>query len=117
MDYTTEMADGVRVVRVQGQWTGDAGNEQLRAALKEWLAAGERRFIFDLGGVHLITSVGLGSLVGAYSSCAREGAALRLAGLSERNRRVGYVSRILDLFDEFEDVPSALRSFKGPARG
>ena len=113
MEYTTEIADGVRVVRIQGHWTGDAGHDRLRADLKQWLAGGERRFIFDLSGIHLIASVGLGALVGAYSSCAREGAVLKLAGLSERNRRVGYVSRILDLFDEFEDVPSALRSFTG----
>jgi anti-anti-sigma factor len=116
MIYTSDQSGGVRIVRVTGNWTGDPSNERLRTDLRQWLGTGERHFVFDLSGVPLIASIGLGTLVSAYSTCSREGALLKLAGLSERNRKVAYVTRILDLFEEYDDVDAALRSFVGQAK-
>jgi anti-anti-sigma factor len=111
MKITNEERDGVRVFHLDGNWTDGPEGGALRKALKEALDAGERRFVIDLSGIELLNSIGLGGLVSCYSSTTREGGTLKISGLSERNRRAAFVSRILDLFEEFPDVDQAVASF------
>lgn len=110
MPITTkdEFVDGVRVVHLSGTWTSGPDDDPLRKSHAEWLASGETRFVFDMQGIELLNSIGLGRLVTYYTSTAREGGRLALSGLSDRNRRAAYVARILDLFEEFIDVEAAV---------
>jgi anti-sigma B factor antagonist len=112
MKYTSELMEGVRVIRTTGDWTGGPDNDTLRDGFKKWLGAGERSFVLDMSGLHLLTSMGLGGLVACYSSCAREGGRVDLCGLSDRHRRAAYVARILDLFEEHESLEHALRKLR-----
>ena len=108
MDFKTEMRENIRVIHIKGHWTGGHDDDPLRAQFKSWVADGERKFVMDFTGVDLLNSVGLGSLVGYYTTLAREGGRVALASMSERHRRAAYVARILDLFDEFESVDDAI---------
>jgi len=105
---TNELVDGVRVVHLSGSWTSGPDDDPLRASHTEWLEAGEKRFVFDMAGIDLLNSIGLGRLVTYYTSTARQGGRLALSGLSDRNRRAAYVARILDLFEEFIDTEAAV---------
>lgn len=112
MRITEESRDGVRIYHLEGNWTDGPEGGALRTSLKEALAAGERNFVVDMQAVELLNSIGLGGLVSCYSSTTREGGRLKICGLSERNRRAAFVSRILDLFEAFDDVEQAVASFQ-----
>lgn len=105
---TDELVQGVRVVHLSGSWTSGPDDDPLRAQHAAWLQAGDTRFVFDMTGLELLNSIGLGRLVTYFTSTAREGGRMALAGLSDRNRRAAYVARILDLFEEFDDVDAAV---------
>jgi anti-sigma B factor antagonist len=112
MKYASEVVDGVRVIRVEGHWTGGHDDDALRDAFKGWVREGERLFVMDLGRVDLLNSVGLGALVAYYSTLARETGHIKLAGMSDRHRRAAYVARILDLFDDHPHVDEALAAYR-----
>jgi anti-sigma B factor antagonist len=111
MQFSSELRDGVRIYRLSGNWTDGPEALRMRVALKGHLEAGERSFVVDLVEVGLINSIGLGGLVSCYSSVNRENGTLKISGLSERNRRALFVSRLVDLFEAFDDVDAAVASF------
>jgi len=117
MKFQSEVDRGIRVIHLEGHWTGGQEDRAFRESFKGWLGAGERRFVIDLTGTGLLSSIGLGGLVACYSSCAREGAAVKLSGMSERHRRAGYVSHILELFEEYPTAAEAVASFGDGVEG
>ena len=114
--FTDETARGVRVVHLTGSWTAGPDDDPLRVAFARWLDSGERAFVMDMSGLDLLNSIGLGTLVTYYTKASREGGRVALAGLTERNRRAAYVARILDLFEEFDDVDEAVEVVASTSR-
>ena len=112
MQFTSELQDGVRVLRLSGNWTDGPEAARLRDAIKESLEGGDRAFVVDLEGVGLMNSIALGGLVQCYSSVHRADGELKLSGLSDRNRRAIFVSRLIDLFEEYDSIAQAVASFK-----
>lgn len=114
MEFQSEQKSGVRVISLQGHWTGGHDDDDLRRELVNRVEGGERDFVFDMSGVDLLNSIGLGRLVSYYTTLTREGGRISLAGLQDRHRRAAYVARILDLFDDYEEVGQAV---EGMAKG
>ncbi len=114
MEINSELRDGIQVLSIKGDWTSGPSGVELRDQILGLIAEGHKRFVLELSQLGLLNSIGLGGLVSCFSSATREGAQVRLAGMSARNRRAAFVSRILDLFDEFPDLEAALADF-GPA--
>ena len=108
--YETESHGEVRVIAVSGSWTGGHDDDPLREEFRQWMQEGRKRFVIDLSGVELLNSIGLGKLVSYYTTLAREGGVVALAGMSDRHRRAAYVARILDLFEEYKDREEAVRA-------
>lgn len=117
MEFQSQVKSGVRVIELAGHWTGGHDDDDLRAALLEWVGEGDRLFVFDMSGVDLLNSIGLGRLVSYYTTLTREKGKISLAGLQERHRRAAYVARILDLFDDFDDVEQAVSTMARQAEG
>jgi anti-sigma B factor antagonist len=95
-------ANGVQVVTFQGRVTFGRQTEQCRATLKDLAAAGEKRFLFDLGGVEYVDSAGIGFLVSCLTSLGQVGAKLRLAEPPERVRHVLGITRLNTVFEIFD---------------
>lgn len=108
MKFQSEQHGGVRVISVEGAWTGGHDDNELRDEFKSQVEEGQTRFVMNLAGVDILNSVGLGALVSYYTTLARNDGKIVLAGMSERHRRAAYVARILDLFEDYDDVPAAL---------
>ncbi len=108
--YTiTKDANGVQVVTFQGRMTFGRQTEQCRANLKDLLAAGDRRFLFDLAGVEWVDSAGIGFLVSCLTSLGQAGARLRLTGPPERVRHALEITRLDTVFEIYDDVQAAMR--------
>jgi anti-sigma B factor antagonist len=102
----------VIVVALEGNITLGEASGDLRDAIKDLLAAGEKNIVLDLAEVSYIDSAGLGELIGAWVSCARAGAALRLLHLQRRVKGLMQVTRLLTVFECFEDREEAIHSFE-----
>lgn len=79
----------------------------LRDAIRRLLDSGRKRILLNLGGVSAIDSSGLGTLVSCHATARREGASLRLYGLSARISDLMAVTKLATVFDLYEDEKAA----------
>lgn len=104
--------DGVTILELSGRITLGEGSVQLRDAIRDLIAKGQRRILLDLGEVNYIDSSGLGELVSAYTSAKNQGASLKLLKLTKKVHDLLQLTKLYTVFDIYDDEASAVASFK-----
>jgi len=104
--------DGVNVLELSGRITLGEGSVQLRDAIRDLIAKGQKRILLDLGEVNYIDSSGLGELVSAYTTVKNQGAALKLLKLTKKVHDLLQLTKLYTVFDIYDDEASAIASFK-----
>ena len=82
----------------------------LRETIRELLARGEDNIILNLQKVPYIDSAGIGELVTALVGARRQGGCLRLLSLTPKVREVLDITKLLTVFQVFENEAEALDS-------
>jgi anti-sigma B factor antagonist len=108
---STRTLDGVLVVDCSGRLVFGEESASLRDTVKNLLAQSPR-VVLNLREVNYIDSGGLGTLVSLYTSARNAGGAVKLASLSQRVGDLLQITKLLTIFEVFEDEESAARSFK-----
>jgi anti-sigma B factor antagonist len=103
--------DGVTVVNCQGRIVFGEESSHLRDYLKQVLAS-SRKLILNFSGVSYIDSGGLGTLVGVYSSARSAGADIKLTGLGQRLRDVLQITKLVTVFEVYDNEPQAIAAFQ-----
>ena len=102
----------VVILQVNGEVTYGKGSDVLlRTSVDDVLAEGHRKVILDVTGVSYVDSAGLGQLAQVHANATASQAALRLVGVSKRLRDLLAATRLLPLFQVFENEQAALASF------
>ena len=101
----------VIVIGLSGNITLGEASGALRDTVKDTAAAGSKKILLDLGGVGYIDSAGLGELVGSYATCERAGAKLKLLNLTKKVQGLMQMTRLLTVFEAFDDEAEAVKSF------
>ncbi|MGC9224294.1 MAG: STAS domain-containing protein [Terracidiphilus sp.] len=104
--------DGVTVLDLSGRITLGEGSVQLRDAIRDLIAKGQRYILLDLGEVSYIDSSGLGELVSAYTTAKNQGATLKLLKLTKKVHDLLQLTKLYTVFEIFDDEASAIASFK-----
>jgi anti-sigma B factor antagonist len=102
----------VSILDVKGKITMGEGDVQLRDEVKSLMAKGKTKILVDLGGVNMIDSSGLGELVGCYTTVTKQGGQMKLLNLTKRVNDLLQITRLLTVFEVFNDEKAALASFK-----
>jgi anti-sigma B factor antagonist len=112
MDIKERIIDDVVVLSIVGDITmSDSGAPLLAANIKGALQAGYTRLVLDLGGVRYVDSGGLGEIVHAYTSVTNGGGTIKLLNLTRRLKDLMAVTKLLTVFDSFDQESEALASF------
>ena len=114
MEIESRLQGDVLVLAPEGKMAIGAGEACVRAAIREALAAGQRKLLVDMKGVTMLDSSGVGELIGGYTSAVNKGGALKLARLTPRVREILVATQLTGILESYDDVPSALRSFASP---
>ncbi|MGD0227636.1 MAG: STAS domain-containing protein [Terriglobia bacterium] len=104
--------NGVTVLQLIGRVTLGEESSQLRTKLKDLLSQGRTRLVLDLAEVTYIDSAGLGTLVAGFTSAQNQGANLKLANLTKRFNEQLHITKLVTVFDVFDDVEDAVKSFE-----
>ncbi len=72
---------------------------------------GAPTMILDFTGVPYLDSSGLGSLVSAYTSCAKSGRRVALTGVNKRVLKVFEITKVERIFLMFPTLSDALEAF------
>ena len=93
--------------RIRGTTT--ALHESIRCLARE----GKIQVLLDLAWVQHIDSGGLGELVSSHVTLDEKGGALKLMHMTESVHKLLTVTKLLTVFDVYDDEPEALASFVG----
>ena len=83
----------------------------LKDKVQSLLQQDRRQILVDLASVSYVDSAGLGELVQAYATTKNRGGALKLVNVTKRLKDLLVVTKLLTVFDTFDDEASALASF------
>src|ERR1700681_1111421 len=99
---STRQGDGVLIVDCSGRVVFDEESASLRDTVKKLLAESPK-VVLNLREVNYIDSGGLGTLVSLYTTARSAGGAVKLARLSQRVGDLLQVTKLLTIFEVFDD--------------
>ena len=108
---STRALEDVLVVDCSGRLVFGEESASLRDTVKNLLAQSPK-LVLNLREVNYIDSGGLGTLVSLYTSARNAGGAVKLARLSQRVGDLLQITKLLTIFEVFDDEESAARSFE-----
>lgn len=107
----TRSVEGVLVVDCHGRIVFGEESAVLRYTVKK-LIVENQHLVLNLGGVNYIDSGGLGTLVALYTTARNAGGAIKLANLTQRVGDLLQVTKLLTVFEVFENEEEAAQSFR-----
>lgn len=72
---------------------------------------GVKQILLNMADVTFVDSSGLGELVSAYTRATKNGGELKLLNLTERVTELMVITKLLTVFESFEDELEAINSF------
>jgi anti-sigma B factor antagonist len=111
---STRQVDGVMVVDCSGRVVFGEESASLRDTVKKLLAQSPK-VVLNLREVNYIDSGGLGTLVSLFTTARNAGGAVKLARLSQRVGNLLQLTKLLTIFEVFDDEEVAAQSFKKDA--
>ena len=111
MTTSTRQVGDVTIVNIKGRIIfGDAG-ATLHDVITGLLSKGRKQILFDLSAVEYIDSMGMGCLVGAFTSVRKQGGELKLLKLSDKVAEVMQITKLYTVFDIVNDETAGVKSF------
>jgi anti-sigma B factor antagonist len=108
---STRTVDGAMVVDCSGRLVFGEESASLRDTVKK-LVVQSPNVVLNLHEVNQIDSGGLGTLVSLYTTARNAGGSVKLARLSKRVGDLLQVTKLLTIFEVFDDEEKAAKSFK-----
>jgi anti-sigma B factor antagonist len=115
LEISERVADGVKVLDLAGSIKLGESANYLRGRLKEALENGDGQLVLDLSRVHYVDSAGLGALVACCTTARNGGGNVKLARPAKQFREQLKTTRLCTVFDVYDSVEEALRTFSPPA--
>ena len=112
LNINERQAGDVTVLDMNGRITIGEGNVALRTAIRRMLEEGKKKILLNLGGVGYIDSSGIGELVSSFTAINKDGGQLKLLNLTQKLRDLLAITKLLTVFDVYEDEAEALNSYK-----
>jgi anti-sigma B factor antagonist len=112
LNIKQRQAGDVTILDLNGEVRIGDGATALRAAIRALIAAGNQKILLNLAGVKYIDSSGIGELIANYTSVGRGGGQLKLLSLTEKVQDLLVITKLLTVFDVYEEEAEALSSFK-----
>ena len=104
-------AGDVTILDLNGKVTIGEGSVALRNAIRRLLGEGKSKILLNLGGVGYIDSSGIGELVSSFTAVNKEGGTLKLLNLTQKIQDLLAITKLLTVFDVFENEGEALSSY------
>jgi|SRR6185503_7728362 len=104
--------DGVMILDLQGGIRLGEENAYLHNTIRSLVNAGEKRVLLNLAEVTKIDSSGMGEVIAAWTTLQKAGGEVRLLNLTQSVEQLMLMTKLLTVFDTYENEADALASFK-----
>jgi anti-sigma B factor antagonist len=113
MQLEQRIVANVAIIKVIGDITlSKGGDVLLKDKVQSLLHQGYTNLLIDLSGVSYVDSAGLGELVQTYVTAKNRGGRLRLLNPTKRLKDLLVVTKLLTVFESYDNEAAALASFQ-----
>lgn len=105
-------AGDVTILDLSGRIVLGDGSILLRETLKDLVSKGKKNILVNLADVNYVDSSGLGALVSGYTSVTGQQGKLKLLNLTNKVHDLLQITKLLTVFEVFNDEQVALKSFR-----
>ena len=84
---------------------------RIRNTIRNLVRSGQKNLVLNLADVRTVDSTGIGELVNSYTHVGDQGGSLKLLHLTKRTRELLAITKLLTVFDTFENEAEAVASF------
>lgn len=111
LNITEDKIGDVLILDLEGRIKLGEGSINLHETLRRCVERGEKKILLNLQKVTSIDSSGLGELVAGYATLEKNNGELKLMHLTDRVAELMSITKLLTVFDVFDDETEATRSF------
>ena len=112
LNINERQAGDVTILDMDGKITIGEGSVALRSAIRRLLEEGKKKILLNLGQVGYIDSSGIGELVSSYTAISNAGGQLKLLNLTQKLQDLLGITKLLTVFDVYDNESDALSSYK-----
>jgi anti-sigma B factor antagonist len=112
LDVRQRQAGDVTILDMSGSVRIGEGSIALRDSVRRLVNDGKKKVLLNLGGVNYMDSSGVGELIANYTTLSREGGQLKLVNLTDKIQSLLLITKLLTVFDSYDNEAEALSSFK-----
>jgi anti-sigma B factor antagonist len=114
--YIHERREGdVTILDLKGRIRINGGNLVLHRSIRCLVDEGKIKILLNLAEVTHIDSMGLGELISSQVTLNNKGGEIKLVHLTERLRELMTITKLLTVFDVYDNEPDAVASFRDHA--
>jgi anti-sigma B factor antagonist len=111
LNIKQRQAGDVSILDLDGQVRMGDSATALRGAIRGLVAGGNKKILLNLAGVKYIDSGGIGELIANYTTVGRGGGQMKLLNLTDKVQDLLVITKLLTVFDVYDNEPEALSSF------
>jgi anti-sigma B factor antagonist len=100
-----------KILDCSGKIVLGEGTMSIRNTVRDLLQKGSKKIILNLGGISYIDSSGIGELVSSFTTSVNNGGRLVLLNLTSRIQQLLAITKLLVVFDTYENEEAAIKSF------
>jgi anti-sigma B factor antagonist len=112
LDVKERQAGDVTILDLSGEVRIGEGSISLRDSIRNLADQGKKNVLLNLRGVKYIDSTGIGELIANYTTITRQGGQLKLLNLTDKIQNLLVITKLLTVFDSFDNEAEALKSFQ-----
>ena len=111
LEVKERQAGDVTILDMKGAVRIGEGSIELRDSIRRLAGEGKKKVLLNLAGVNYVDSSGIGELNANYTTISRQGGQLKLLNLTDRIQNLLVITKLLTVFDAFDNEAEALKSF------
>ena len=112
LDVKERQAGDVTILDMTGEVRIGEGSISLRDSIRNLADQGKKKVLLNLAGVKYMDSTGVGELIANYTTITRNGGQLKLLNLTDRIQNLLVITKLLTVFDSYDNEAEALKSFQ-----
>jgi anti-sigma B factor antagonist len=99
-----------KILDCSGKITLGEGTMSIRNTVRDLLNSGSKKIILNLAEITYIDSAGIGELVSTYTTVVNNGGRLKLLNLTKKIHQLLTITKLLTVFETFDNEEAALES-------
>jgi anti-sigma B factor antagonist len=101
----------IAIIELRGALVDDDDTDALRMAAADLIEQGNKCLVIIMSKVNYLNSSGVGTIISVHTSYSKNGGEVRLAGLTSPVQNVLTITRLIDVFEVFDNLDEAIADF------